>query len=330
MKILVIFTGGTIGCAEKDGWLSTDEETKYVLINKYRKETGDNETDFVTTSPYWILSENLSSAELNTLIKCVGENLKKDFDGIIVTHGTDTLQYSASALAFAFGDCEIPVVFVSAAYPLEDGRTNGHINFIAAVSFVKSGAGKGVYISYKNEGDTYVNIHTATRVMSHGEASGDLYSIDNQPFAFCEKDKIVLNEDYKESKTDTGVGEAVLCKSPEILTIHCCPGDGYGYSLEKCRAVIIVPYHSGTLNTENNDFFSFCKRAKDKNIPLFVVNSRAGMSYESKKAFDDLGLEILPLCTRISVYMKCWFAMSLGVDIRDFVQKPAAQEYVEV
>ena len=37
MKILVIFTGGTIGSKTKNGWISTDENTLYTLIGSYKK-----------------------------------------------------------------------------------------------------------------------------------------------------------------------------------------------------------------------------------------------------------------------------------------------------
>jgi L-asparaginase len=47
------------------------------------------------------------------LITTVKENLSSDYDGIIVTHGTDTLGYSAAALAYALGNGTVPVCLVS-------------------------------------------------------------------------------------------------------------------------------------------------------------------------------------------------------------------------
>ena len=37
MKILVVFTGGTIGSKTKNGWISTDENTLYTLTDSYKK-----------------------------------------------------------------------------------------------------------------------------------------------------------------------------------------------------------------------------------------------------------------------------------------------------
>ena len=109
MKILVIFTGGTIGTSIKNGWADIDNNAKYVLLDSYNNK---HKIEFVTASPYSTLSENLSAKHLNLLQKEIGDNLTKDFDGIIVTHGTDTLQYTATAIEYAFNGCEIPIVFV--------------------------------------------------------------------------------------------------------------------------------------------------------------------------------------------------------------------------
>ena len=93
MKILVIFTGGTIGSSIKDGWISTDSATKYALIEKYKENFGAD-ISFETTEPYFLLSENLNADTLNLLIASVKSATEKNYDGIIITHGTDTLHFS--------------------------------------------------------------------------------------------------------------------------------------------------------------------------------------------------------------------------------------------
>ena len=130
-KILVIFTGGTIASTLRDGVMDTDKEKNYKLIDSYLNL--DDSVTFETKEPYFILSENLSFDNINTLCKCVKESLSEDYDGIVVTHGTDTLQYSASALDIILGNINIPVILVSSNYPLEDTRANGFDNFIGAI-----------------------------------------------------------------------------------------------------------------------------------------------------------------------------------------------------
>lgn len=325
MKILVLFTGGTIGSRANKDWVSVDSAANYILLKHF--EQYQKEVEFVTASPYSILSENLSAGALNLLQAELTRQLAKDYDGIIVTHGTDTLQYSAVAAEYAFGDCEIPIVFVSAAYPLEDARTNGFSNFEAAVEFIKSKTSSGVFVSYKNEGESFTGIHIPTRLLQHRECDADLYSIDGEPYAIY-TDKIEINTVPTAEKINA-LGAVQYTDCAEVLVIDSHPGDCYAYDLAKVKAVLIKPYHSATLNTENPYFSAFCKKAAEKGIPVYAANVRDGVSYESTKHFDSLCICTLPYSTYVSTYMKAWAALSLGEDVQAFMQKRIANEFEE-
>ena len=99
MRICNIFTGGTIGSTlDNDGYISTSKETPYQLLYAYKNRylcTYDMEN----CNPYTILSENLDAAHILKLVKTVSLKLEDGFDGIIIMHGTDTLQYSAAMLS---------------------------------------------------------------------------------------------------------------------------------------------------------------------------------------------------------------------------------------
>ncbi len=302
MKILVIFTGGTIGSEVKDGWISPDSSAKYELIANYK-----GKAEFETLSPYTILSEQLSATEINKLTECVFDNIDKGFDGIIVTHGTDTLQYSASALGLMLGECKIPVVLVSANYPLHDKRSNGHINFKTAVDFIRK-KHKGVFVAYKNTNEKHAHIHNAVHVLRHAECTDEVYSLDNQPLYIGKK----MNKKHLPltDREKQGTGRVSLCENPEILKIDSFPADNFLYNLDLYKAVIISPYHSGTLNTLSGKFQEFCQKAKEKNIEIFVPNVGYGITYESSKLFHELGLKILPYCTQTKAYMELWINLS--------------------
>lgn len=324
MKILVIFTGGTIGSAVAEGWIAPSDDMKYLLLNKFR-EKSNIDAELETLVPYTILSENLSAEKLNMLIKCVRENINS-YDGIIVTHGTDTLQYTAAALAFTL-DCDtVPVVLVSSNYPLEDERANGVDNFIAAVEFIRAKCGRGVFVSYKNNGEN-VKIHLAARITSHVEAFDEIYSIDNQPFAFYDG-KITLNPDFKSSSCCEPVIAAQFCEHSQILSVVAMPGDSFRYDLSQYKAVILRPYHSGTLNTASEAFVDFCLRAKENGIPVFLVNVHGGTTYESSKEYEKLSITVLPMCSFVAIYIKTWLAISLDKSIREFVKLPFSGEFL--
>ena len=327
MNILVIFTGGTIGSLQKGKWISNDESAKYLLLGKYRESVGENGISFETTEPYSILSEQLSAKELSLLGKCISEKLSGKYDGIIVTHGTDSLLYTSAALSFMFADISLPLVLVSSNYTLEDNQANGNANFYAAVEFIRSRPSAGVYVSYKNASSDITSIHLGTRLSQYTETTAELFSLDNEPFAYFDGE-IKLNAHFRKSEKGAANGAVSFSESSHILVIESRPDDGFSYLLENIAAVILRPYHSGTLNTESESLREFCKRAKEKDIPVFLVNNRGGVQYESSKLFDELSIEVLPFCSFTAVYMKCRIAESLGRDIRTFVKSPIAQEFL--
>lgn len=290
MKILIIYTGGTIGSRLKDNLISTDRKQNRELFDEIQG------VEFDYTEPYFILSEQLSGKNLTALIKCVGENLSKNYDGIIVTHGTDTLQYSAGALSLAFGKCKIPVVLVSSNYILDEIRANGKDNFKFAVEFMKEGIG-GVFVSYKNTGSK-AEIHLGSKLLPHEIYTDDVKSL-GEPFGFFEKGKFIriINnfscdniEQFRLNEFSPVLWLSVYAGMKEI--------DAKGY-----KAVLLQGYHSGTLPTLSREFISFCKNT---NVPIYFLGATDGNTYESTKLFDDIGIQVLPKLSPIYAYIKLW------------------------
>ncbi|MEE1018023.1 MAG: asparaginase domain-containing protein, partial [Acutalibacteraceae bacterium] len=131
-KILLIFTGGTIGSKSSGGITNVDDTAKYRLIEKYRTQYGEN-AEFDSISPINILSENLCISHWQTLYDAVCEKLSDDskYSGIIIAHGSDTLAYTAAAMSFLLCGIKIPVVLIAADRQIDDMRSNGVANFAA-------------------------------------------------------------------------------------------------------------------------------------------------------------------------------------------------------
>lgn len=301
MRIAVIFTGGTIGSCIKDDFIGVDNKMQYVLLKNYES---DNEITFETYSPYSILSENLSANELNLLQEEISKRLLEDFDGIIVTHGTDTLQYSSTAIEFAFGNCKIPIIFVSADYPLEDDRSNGYPNFQCAVEFIRNKIANGVFVSYKNDDELITNIHIPSTLLEHNELNANIYSIDKKSFAEYNGEFKINNVKLPEYNKQTGIVN--YTSNSQILVIPNVPGQNYSYSFEDTKAILFKPYHSATLNTANEKFIDFCKKATENQIPMYILSNDSDTGYESTKIYKELNIIPLPHETFISAYMKLW------------------------
>lgn len=291
MKLAVIFTGGTISSLPDDGFLSPSDTTKNMLIKAL-----DPDICVEGFQPFYILSEQLNGEYLTQLIKCAGELINGDYDGIIVTHGTDTLQYSAAALHLAFSDSKIPVVFVSSNYILTDSRSNGSANFKYAVEFIKLGIG-GVYVSYKNEGGA-PSIYTADSLLPHNACNDALTALNGACGYFDGKGFIRL----REASVVKGRGVYTLSKNSRVLWLRIHPGMTYP-SAEGYKAVLLEGYHSGTLPTEDKAFIEFCR---DSSVPIYLTGAEDEVKYKSAKTYQQLNIVVLKKTSPIYAYISLW------------------------
>lgn len=303
MKILVVFTGGTIGSSNCDGVITPDKANSYKLLELY--SAFDDSVEFVTVQPYNILSENLCSDNLKMLCKCIKSYDLSGFDGVVVTHGTDTLQFTSAFLSYVFGLCKTPIVVVSANYPLENSLSNGLINFRSAVDFIKTGEGRGVFVAYTNCGDA-PQIHRASRVTAHSAYSDLVFSVLDEVYGEMHGSFLKKNDRYKENEDEISFEDYRLEENSRVLYVKPYVGMSYPEINDDIKAILLEGYHSGTLNTSGKNFCKFCKNAEEKGIPIFLTGACEGFYYESKTLFDDLKINVLPPASPIAMYVKLW------------------------
>lgn len=303
MKILVIFTGGTIGSSSCDGVITPDKTNSYKLLELY--SAFDDSVEFVPVQPYNILSENLCSDNLKLLCDCLKSYNLSDFDGVVVTHGTDTLQFTSAFLSYVFGLCKTPIVVVSANYPLENSLSNGLMNFCSAVDFIRTKEGRGVFVAYTNCNDA-PQIHRASRVLAHSAYTDLVFSIRDEVYGEMHGSSLHKIDWYKEREDELSFEDYLLEENSRVLYIKPYVGMSYPEIDDDTKAILLEGYHSGTLNTSGKAFCEFCKNAEEKGVPIFLTGACEGFYYESKTFFDDLKINVLPPASPIAMYVKLW------------------------
>ncbi len=311
MKIYVIFTGGTIGSRSESGIISSGQ-APYALIEKYISDNSDRELpEFETLEPYRILSENLSAQNLSALARTIAMVLEKgDADGIIVTHGTDTIQYSAAMLSLVFPIIRIPVMLVSAAYVLSDIRTNGHDNFAGAVRYIEERKAPGVFVSYRNITEAAVRYHRGAHMLMPQTYSSDMTSIDFPEEVYTSLGK--LYDKWNLDLPEIDPAHFSLTDNTEaIVMLRAYPGMSYPSLIGK-KAVILEGYHSGTLCTNGEKIRQFTSEATKRNIPVFLTGlNTQGAVYETVNEYEKLGILPLPGELPIALYCRLWIKISL-------------------
>ena len=312
MKILFVFTGGTISTTLTDSVMKVDKNKPYALISAYKSKFGiDFEYDCI--SPYLELSENCKGVHLDKLCSCIKERLNEDYDGIIVTHGTDTLQYSAAALSYCVGSQSIPVCIVSASYPIEDEISNALDNLHGAVLLIKNKLGKGVLVPFRNTKDSKIKVHIGTRLLSSIafsdevlSANDGLYGVFDSTFTFTK------NKDLPTSSDAIAPFDPCFSLSSPVLFINAHVGMNYPVLSQNVRYVLISSYHSGTVDTKSESAKKFYATAKDMGIKVFISGVSKGNVYESTTVFSDFSITPLPDIAPISAYIKLWLISNVG------------------
>ncbi|WP_223551367.1 asparaginase [Aestuariivivens sp. NBU2969] len=131
-KILLIYTGGTIGMVKdfKTGALRTfDFKTLLDKIPELRLLDCNIETVSFQDP---IDSSNMNPTYWVQIAEIIEANYKS-FDGFVVLHGSDTMSYTASALSFMLENLAKPVVFTGSQLPIGDLRTDAKENLITSI-----------------------------------------------------------------------------------------------------------------------------------------------------------------------------------------------------
>ncbi|MDO4881031.1 MAG: asparaginase [Capnocytophaga sp.] len=132
VKILLIYTGGTIGMV-KDFETGVLRPFRFETIKERLPELSLLDCDIETISfETPIDSSDMSPQLWGEIAKTIEENYQK-FDGFVVLHGSDTMSYSASALSFMLKNLSKPVIFTGSQLPIGDLRTDARENLITSI-----------------------------------------------------------------------------------------------------------------------------------------------------------------------------------------------------
>jgi len=332
-NILLVFTGGTIGSTATAGTISTSEAAGFKLIQLFQQhDARHHDIHFKCIRPLQMLSENLAPAAWETLIQAVEAEMTNPYDGIIVTHGTDTLAFTAAALGLYFNALRIPLLLVSSDYPLEHPKANGLTNFIAAVEFIRQQKGPGVFVPYANRNQV-TQIHLGTRLASSPQLSGDFTSVQGKSYGQFENGLFSFNHAFAQTKTALKADF-----SKRILLIKPYPGLDYSrFNLDSVDAVLHDLYHSGTAcsSTQWGDRFAlpaFIKRCREHGIKIYLAPAiKSENAYESTRELLEAGASMIWNTSLECAYVKLLLAYGTFNDDEqreDFLNKDIAGEHV--
>ncbi len=141
-KILLLTTGGTI--ASVPGGEGLEPHRSDVMEREL--EQLRTYYDISVEDVMCLDSSNIRPQQWQLIAKHIFEN-RANYDGIVVSHGTDTMAYSASAVTFMLPNIDKPVVFTGSQLPLADILSDGPDNLRTAFAMAASG-NPGVFLAF--------------------------------------------------------------------------------------------------------------------------------------------------------------------------------------
>src|SRR5438093_11201595 len=197
-NLSLLSTGGTISS-------KIDYRTGGVIADLTAKELNDSNPELVKIAnidPEVVLteySENIKPEHWSLIAKKVANNiLSSKYEGIIVSHGTDTMHYTSAALSFALQNPPIPVVLVGAQRSSDRPSSDASLNLIGACTFATKSKVSGVFVAmHYSISDDVIACHIGTRVRKNHTSRRDAFhSIDVSPFSLVKKDQIEISNQY--------------------------------------------------------------------------------------------------------------------------------------
>ncbi|MGE4351534.1 MAG: asparaginase [Bdellovibrionales bacterium] len=265
-KILTIFCGGTISMHKGD---SGSLEVAYGPDQFFRLEPRMAELAQIDVCDLInIDSSNIRVEHWDQILEVI-ETRYNEYDGFLVTIGTNTMAYTASALSFALQHIGKPVVMTGAQIPAEAINTDGRNNLVNAFRLAGMNV-RGVYVVFGSK----IMLGCRSKKLSESEldAFGSFNDVD-----FAEINiGIKFNKDIPERHTNPP--QIMRGFNPNILCLTCIPGIeakpivrdliDRGY-----KGIIMRGYGSADIS---EDMLPDIKYAQEKKVPIVVTTQCRG------------------------------------------------------
>ncbi|WP_048146476.1 asparaginase [Pyrococcus abyssi] len=147
MSLLIIGMGGTIASVKgESGYESALSIEEIIEISGIREKIGSS---IDTIDLMNVDSTLIQPSDWKTLAEEIERNIW-DYDGIVITHGTDTMAYTASMLSFMLRNPPVPIVFTGSMLPASEKNSDAPLNLYTALKFAETGI-RGIYIAFNGK-----------------------------------------------------------------------------------------------------------------------------------------------------------------------------------
>jgi glutamyl-tRNA(Gln) amidotransferase subunit D len=281
-------------------------------------------------------SENLKPEHWAMIADKVAEKVKSGkYRGIVVSHGTDTMHYTAAALSFALQGLPIPVVLVGAQRSSDRPSSDAALNLLGATAFAAKSEYAGVFVAmHAGTSDDAIACHVGTRVRKNHTSRRDAFeSIDVTPVALVRNSLVEMQKSgIKLAMRSEGSMAAKTKFDDRVALLKYHPGFDPRLIEHAAKAGYKAIILEGTgLGHVSKECFPALKDAVDAGIMVCMTSQciwgRVSMTvYDTGRDLLDIG--VIPLSDMISetAAVKAMWTLANAKDIKKAMQENLANE----
>ena len=278
-----------------------------------------------------ILSENMTPAVWQDLARAVHEEIEAGADGIVVMHGTDTMQYSASALSFML-DTPVPIVFTGSQRSADRPSSDNVMNAVSAVEAATSDCAEVLVCMHADESDDRCALHRGTRVRKNHTSRRDAFeTVGAKPLGEVDYDidgesTVTFHREYTErDAADLALHDDI---ETDVELLKFSPGMDPSLleaAAEDSEGVVIEGTGLGHVNTD------WIGTIEELDIPVVMTSQClegrvCDRVYDTGRDLLDAGViegeDMLPGTAKV----KLMWALANSDDVADAMQEPLAGE----
>jgi len=314
-NIVLIGTGGTIGSKADGGAMRPGLSAEHLIdiVPEILEVANVKVRDAAS-----VFSENMSIDHWKEIAKATEEELNNGAAGVVISHGTDTMGYTAAALSFMLREVNGPVVLTGSQRPTDRPSSDAPGNLLASVRFcVSKTAGVYVVMHDTMNDDSYA-VHRGTRVRKMHTSRRDAFrSVNTIPAAHIDANgKITFRDDIQKASKRT-VAQTGMEKKVAFLQFY--PGMDPALFKDVIMSSKGIVMAGTGLGHVSNEMTSLLGEAVKKDIIVVMtsqcINGPLGMDiYDTGRELQKIG--VIPLSDMLpeTAYVKLMWALANSKD----------------